>query len=260
MEDSGIKLSSVATQITGVSGRAILAALIAGERDPAVLAELAKGRLRVKIPALVQALTGTFTEQHAFMATTHLDHIDRLTATISTITARIATVIGPFQAAVDLLVTMPGVSQIIAEIVIAETGADMSRFPTAAHLASWAGVCPGHNESAGRIKSTRPRPGNSYLKGALGIASVAAARTNGTFFQARYRRLAVRRGEMKALVAVEHSMITAIWHMLSTNKPYHDLGHDHFDNINPGRERRRAIAKLTQLGYDVTLTPTDSTA
>jgi transposase len=260
LEDSGIKLSSVATQITGVSGRAILAALIAGERDPAVLAELAKGRLRVKIPALVQALTGTFTEQHAFMATTHLDHIDRLTATISTITARIATVIGPFQAAVDLLVTMPGVSQIIAEIVIAETGADMSRFPTAAHLASWAGVCPGHNESAGRIKSTRPRPGNSYLKGALGIASMAAARTNGTFFQARYRRLAVRRGEMQALVAVEHSMITAIWHMLSTNKPYHDLGHDHFDNINPGRERRRAIAKLTQLGYDVTLTPTDSTA
>ena len=141
-------------------------------------------------------------------------------------------VLDPFQAAIDPLV-IPGVSQIIAEIVIAATGADMSRFPTAAHLASWAGVCPGHNESAGRVKSTRPRPGNSYLKGALGIASMAAARTNGTFFQARYKRLAVRRGEMKALVAVEHSMITAIWHMLSTSKPYHDLGHDHFDTINP---------------------------
>ena len=133
----------------------------------------------------------------------------------------------------------------------------MSRFPTAAHLASWAGVCPGHNESAGRIKSTRPRPGNSYLKGALGIASLAAARTNGTYLHARYKRLAVRRGEMKAGYQIN---LTAFWQMLFNYNPHTDLGHDHFDNINPGRERRRAIAKLTQLGYEVTLTPTDGTA
>src|SRR5680860_239427 len=177
LEDAGIKLSSVASEITGVSGRAMLEALIDGQRDPAVLADMAKRRLRAKIPALTEALTGRFSEHHAFLARVHLDLIDRHNQAITQVTGRIEQVIEPFRAFRELICTIPGISTGVADVICAETGADMSRFPTAGHLASWAGTCPGSNESAGRVKSTKTRPGNPYLKGALGAAAMSAART-----------------------------------------------------------------------------------
>ncbi len=177
LEDTGIKLSSVATDISGVSGRAMLEALVSGQRDPAVLAELAKRRLRTKIPELTEALTGRFTDHHAFLTRLHLDLIDQHTHAVEELTARMEVVIEPFRGARDLITTIPGISVLVADVIIAETGADMARFPTAGHLASWAGTCPGSNESAGRVKSTKTRPGNPYLKGALGIAAMSAARS-----------------------------------------------------------------------------------
>ena len=210
-----IKLSSVASDITGVSGRAMLTALIEGQRDPSVLADLAKRRLRSKIPALTEALTGRFSDHHAFLAKMHLDLIDHHTEAIAELTDRIEVVIKPFRGFRDLICSIPGISNGVADVITAETGADMSRFPTAGHLASWAGTCPGSNESAGRIKSTKTktRPANPYLKGALGVAAMSAARSKGTYLAVKYRRIASRRGPMKALVALEHAMLVAIWNM-----------------------------------------------
>jgi transposase len=255
LEDAGIKLSSVASDITGVSGRAMLAALIEGQRDPVALAELARRRLRSKIPELTEALTGRFSDHHAFLTHLHLDLIDQHTRVVDEITARIEVVIEPFQAARDLLVTIPGVSTTIADVIIAETGADMTRFPTAAHLASWAGTCPGSNESAGRVKSTHTRPGNPYLKGALGIAAMSAARSKNTYLSAKYRRLASRRGPLKALVAVEHAILTATWHMITNGVLYEDPGSDFYTRRNPDKAKQRAVDQLNKIGYTVTLTP-----
>ena len=255
-EDAGIKLSSVASDITGVSGRAMLEALVAGQRDPEVLADLALRRLRSKIPALTQALTGRFSEHHAFLTRLHLDLIDRHTEAIAELTARIEVVIEPFRGFRDLICTIPGISTGVADIVTAETGADMSRFPTAGHLASWAGTCPGSNESAGRVKSTRTRPGNPYLKGALGIAAMSAARSKGTYLGVKYRRITARRGPMKALVALEHAMLIAIWHMAHTGALYDDPGPDFFTHLHPDKAKNRAIDQLRHMGYTVTLEPT----
>ncbi|MDX2814245.1 IS110 family transposase [Streptomyces sp. PA03-5A] len=248
LEDTGIKLSTVASEIMGVSGRAMLEALIAGERDPQILPELAKRMLRNKISELTEALTGRFREHHAFLTRLHLDHYDQLTGMIDQLTEQIEEAMAPFRPALDLLDTIPGINRGVADVIIAETGGDMARFATAKHLASWAGVCPGHHESAGRTKNTKVRPGNPYLKGALGLAAFGAARTKDTYLQARYKRLAARRGPMKALVAIEHSIITAIWHMLTDNKPYHDLGGAYFTQRDPERATRRAITQLNQLG------------
>lgn len=255
LEDAGIKLSSVASDISGVSGRAMLEALIAGQDDPGQLAELAKRRLRAKIPALTQALTGRFTDHHAFLARVHLDLIDQHAHAIDELTARIEAVIEPFRGARDLIVTIPGISVLVADVIIAETGADMSRFPTAGHLASWAGTCPGSNASAGRVKSTKTRPGNPYLKGALGIAAMSAAKTKNTYLAAKYRRIASRRGPIKAIVAVEHAMLIAIWNMLTNGVFYEDLGGDFYHRRNPDKTRQRALDQLQQMGYAVTLTP-----
>jgi transposase len=255
LEDAGIKLSSVASDITGVSGRAMLAALIGGTRDPAQLADLAKRRMRSKIPALTEALTGRFSDHHAFLARLHLNLIDQHTAAIDKLTARIEVVIEPFRGARDLIVTIPGISTGVADVIIAETGADMTRFPSAGHLASWAGTCPGSNESAGRIKSTHTRPGNPYLKGALGIAAMSAARSHGTYLSAKYRRIAARRGPVKAIVAIEHAMLIAIWNMLTTGECYNDPGDDFYTRLNPDKTKNRAIDQLRKMGYDVTLNP-----
>jgi transposase len=260
LEDTGIKLAAVASDITGVSGRAMLEALIAGEHDPAVLADLAKRRMRAKIPELTEALNGRFREHHGFLLRLHLDHYDRLTAMIEQLTGRIEEAMSPFRPVLDLLDTIPGVNRLVAEVIVAETGGDMARFPSAAHLASWAGVCPGHHDSAGRTKSARVRPGNPYLKGALGLAAFSASRTKDTFLQARYKRLTPRRGPMRALVAVEHSIIVAVWHMLTTQSPYHDLGSQYFARLDPERTARRAVSQLNQLGYAVTLNPLDPAA
>ncbi|MFE7532569.1 IS110 family transposase [Kitasatospora sp. NPDC057542] len=260
LEDTGIKLSAVASDIMGVSGRAMLEALIAGEHDPQILAEMAKRKLRNKIPELTEALTGRFREHHAFLARLHLDHYDQLTRAVQKLDERIEEAMAPFRPVLDLLDTIPGINRVVAEVIVAETGGDMSRFASAKHLASWAGVCPGHHESAGRAKNTKVRPGNPYLKGALGLAAFGAARTKNAYLAARYRRLAARRGPLKALVAVEHSIITAIWHMLTDHKPYHELGGDYFTQRDPERAARRAVNALNQLGYQVTLNPIDTAA
>ena len=252
LEDAGIKLSAVASDIMGVSGRAMLEALIAGDRDPAGLADLAKRRLRSKIPALTEALTGRFTEHHAFLARVHLDLIDRHTEAIEQLTARIEAAMEPFQGFRELICTIPGISTLTADTVIAETGADMSRFPTAGHLASWAGTTPGSNESAGRIKSTKTRPGNPYLQGALGAAAMTCARTN-TYLGARYRRIASRRGPQKANVATQHKMLITIWHMGTTGTLYDDPGADYFARAHPERAKNRAIHELETMGYRVTI-------
>ena len=255
LEDAGIKLSSVASDITGVSGRAMLEALIAGQRDPGELAELAKRRLRCKIPELIEALTGRFVEHHGFLARLHVDLIDQHTHAVEELTARIEVVIEAFRGARDLIVTIPGISVLVADVIIAETGADMSRFPTAGHLASWAGTCPGSNESAGRVKSTKTRPGNPYLKGALGVAAMSAARSKDTYLAAKYRRIASRRGPVKAIVAVEHAMLIAIWNMITNGVFYEDLGGDFYTRRNPDKTKQRAVDQLRKMGYTVTLAP-----
>jgi transposase len=253
LEDAGIKLSAVASDITGVSGRLMLAALIEGQRDPAVLADLAKRRLRSKIPALTEALTGRFSDHHAFLARVHLNLIDQHTDAIDEITARIEVVIEPFQGFRDLICTIPGIGPLTADVIIAETGADMTRFPTAGHLASWAGTTPGSNESAGRVKSTKTRPGNPYLQGALGAAAMSLAKSPNTYLGARYRRIASRRGPMKANVAIQHKMLTTIWHMGTTGTLYEDPGADYFSRLHPERAKNRALHQLEAMGYEVTL-------
>jgi transposase len=253
LEDSGIKLSAVASDILGVSGRAMLDALIAGDRDPVALADLAKRRLRNKIPELTEALNGRFNEHHAFLAQVHLDLIDRHTAAIDKLTTRIEVMMEPFQGFHDLICTIPGISTITADVIVAETGAEMTRFPTAKHLASWAGTTPGNNESAGKVKSSRSRPGNPYLQGALGAAAMACAQNPRTYYGARYRRIASRRGPQKANVAIQHSMLIAIWHMGTTGTLYDDPGADYFTRLHPDRAKKRAIHQLEAMGYRVTL-------
>jgi transposase len=253
LEDAGIKLSAVASDIMGVSGRAMLEALISGDRDPARMADLARRRMRSKIPQLTEALAGRFTGHHAFLARVHLDLIDQHTAAIGQVTERIEAAIEPFRAFRELISSIPGIGTLTADVVVAETGADMTRFPTASHLASWAGTTPGSNESAGKVKSSRTRPGNPYLQGALGAAAMACSQNPGTYLGAKYRRIAARRGPQKANVAVQHAMLTAIWHMGTTGSLYIDPGGDYFTRLNPERARNRAIHQLQAMGYHVTL-------
>ncbi|GAA4044265.1 IS110 family transposase [Arthrobacter methylotrophus] len=255
LESTGIKLSGMVSELTGVSSRAMLEALIRGERDPQVLAQFARASMRSKIPALAEALTGMFGKHHAFMVRLHLDRIDQLARTITVLTEQIDTVMEPFRAAREALTTIPGVSTLVADVIIAETGGDMSVFPTAAHLASWAGVCPGSNESAGRIKSTRIMPGNKHLKGALGIAAMSASRGKNTYLSVKYKRVAFRRGRVKAIVAIEHVILTATWHMLANGEVYTDPGAGFYLKREPEQTKNRAIRQLQTLGYDVSLTP-----
>lgn len=255
LEDAGIKLSIVATDITGTSGRAILSAMVAGQRDPAVLADLAVRRLRDKIPVLTRALEGRFGDHHAFLVELHLGLIEQHTAAIAKITARIEETMSPFLAIRDLLCSIPGIGRPTADVIIAETGADMSVFPTAGHLASWAGVCPGHHESAGRSKSSKTRPGDRHLKGALGAAALSIARHPGTFLNAKYRRLAKNRGKARAIVAMERTLLTLTWTMITNGVFYDDPGPDFYTRRNPQRAIDRAIHQLTTLGYNVTIEP-----
>lgn len=255
LESTGIKLSAVASNLTGVSSRAMLDALVAGERDPRVLAQLARGMMRNKIPLLEEALLGRFTEHHAFMVSQYLLQIDTATGMIDKLSERIEEHVAPFQAARHALTTIPGVSTDVANVVIAETGGDMSVFETPGRLASWAGVCPGQNESAGRVKSSHTRPGDKYLKAALGVAALSASRSKGTYLAARYRRIAVRRGPIKAVVAIEHTILAAIWHMLQAGEAYVDPGVGSLTKTDPERAKNKALRQLHDLGYDVALTP-----
>lgn len=254
LESTGLKLSDSVSNLMGVSSRAMLEALIQGERDPQVLASLAKGAMRRRIPELVEALTGRFEEHHAFLCKMHLERIDSITGWVEKLTERIEEAMEPFLVAREFLTTIPGVSILVADVIVAETGADMSTFETSGQLSSWAGLSPGSNESAGRVKSSKTRPGNRYLKGALGIAALNIARhPNGTYLGARYKRIIVRRGKMKAIVATEHSILTAVWHMLAEGECYHDPGSDFFTQKDPTRTRNNAVRRLHELGYDVTL-------
>ncbi|HSU47009.1 MAG TPA: IS110 family transposase [Arthrobacter sp.] len=255
LEGSGIKLSSVVSDLTGVSSRAMLEALVRGERDPQVLAGLAKGTLKSKVPELVDALTGRFREHHAFMVRLHLDQIDAQTRILDELTERIEAAMAPFRTIREFLATIPGVSLRTAEVIVAETGADMSVFETPGRLASWAGVCPGNNQSAGRVKSAHILPGNKYLKAALGTAALSACKGKTTYLGAKYRRITARRGSKRALVALEHSIITAVWHMLADGECYSDAGADYFTRLDPIKARNGAIKKLNSLGFDVTITP-----
>jgi transposase len=254
LESSGIKLSAVVSNLAGVSSRQILEDLVAGQRDPEVLAAHAKGKLRRKIPELTAALNGGFGDHHALMTRLYLEQVDTYSRRVRALTDSIELLMDPFRPTREVLCTIPGVSELVADVIIAETGADMSVFPTAAHLASWAGVCPGSNESAGRVKSSHIRPGNKYLKAALGIAALAVSRTKGTYLAAKSRRISSRRGPMKALVAVEHSILTAVWNMLANGECYNDPGPDHFLRLDPARAKNRALHQLEQLGYAVTVT------
>jgi len=253
LEDTGIKLDNVASDILGASGRAMLAALISGTTDPALLAELAKGTLRRKIPALREALEGRFDELHSVWIGAILSHIDFLDEQIDSLTDAIGRQIAPFEPAVELLCTIPGVQRRTAEAVISEIGVDMSVFPTAKHLASWAGQCPGNDESAGKRRSGRTRKGSKWLDLALGESAMAAIRCKDTYLAAQYQRLRPRCGHRKALGAVKHSMICAVWHMLSTGELYDDLGSNYFRQRNPERATKRLIAQLEALGHTVTL-------
>jgi transposase len=256
LEDTGIKLDCVASDLLGASGRAMLDALCAGTTDPEVLAELAKGRLRAKIPALREALEGRFDAQHALIVGSILAHLDFLEEQIDLLSDAIEEQIRPFEQAVELLCTIPGVQRRTAEVIVAETGADMSAFPTAKHLASWAGQCPGNDQSAGKRRSGRTRKGSRWLGIALTEAALAATRTKGTYLGAQYRRLRVRRGHKRALGAVRHSILTATWHMLSTGEIYRDPGADYFERRqSPERRVKALVAKLEGLGQRVTLEP-----
>ncbi len=257
LEDAQIKLSVVASDIFGVSGRAMLDALIAGQRDPTVLAQLARTRMRTKLPALQEAFVGRFNEHHAFLLTRMLTHIDTINTDITAIETRIAELVAPFAAAMARLDDIPGVAVTAAHATIAEIGADMTRFPTPAHLASWAKFAPGVKESAGKNKgSGATGHGNPYLARVLGEAAVGAARTN-TFLGERYRRIARRRGKKKAIVAIGRSILIIIWHLLSDQQAtFVDLGPDHYDTRgSTQRAVRNHIRSLNALGYLVTLQP-----
>lgn len=256
LEDAGIKLGVVASVTLGVSGRLMINALIAGERDPVVLASFAKRRLKSKTAELERALVGRFSEHHATMLRFHLTHIDHLDMTIEGVDTQIDSRISPFADACHRLTTIPGVGEQTAQVLIAEIGIDMGVFPTADHLASWCGVAPGNNRSAGKQRTGRTNPASPWLTDALIQAAWAASRTKNSWLSARYWRLARRIGKPKAIVATAHSIVIAIWHMHTNECDYIDLGLDWWDKrADPQRETERLRRRLEQLGHQVTLAP-----
>jgi len=255
LEDANVKLTSVATHVLGVTGRLILDALVAGERDPDVLAGMAKGRLRDKAEYLRQCVPGRFNEFHAVMTRELLSHIDYFDAATARLDEQIDRLIAPFDEARDRFDTIPGIGKRNAEIIVAEIGIDMTQFPTPAHLASWAGLCPGNNESAGKHKSTKTRSGNPWLTSALVEAAWSAVRTKDCYLAVRFRRLAKRRGEQRALIAIAHTILVICWHLLVDETTYTELGTDYLAGKDqPDRRRRLLVAQLEQLGYTVQLT------
>jgi transposase len=253
LEDANLKLAGVATDVMGVSGRAMLEALLAGQTDTEQLAELAKGRLRKKIPQLKEALTGRVREHHRFMLSEQLSHIDYLDEAIERLVAEIGERLRPFEEEIRLLDTIPGINRQTAEELIAEIGADMSRFPDGHHLASWAGMCPGHNESGGKRKSGKTRKGNRWLRSTLVEAAHGAAHTKDTYLAAQYHRLVGRRGKKRALVAVGHSLLIISHYVLKRRQAYYDLGSNYFEELHRQRMERNLVKRLENLGYKVTL-------
>ena len=259
LQDAGVKLSSVATDILGVSGRAMLSALVEGTRDPETLAELARGLLRKKIPALKQALQGRFGAHHALIVGAILSKLEFLDEIIERLSGEIEEAISPFERQVELLRTIPGVERRTAEMLVAEIGVDMSRFGSSARLASWAGMCPGNNESAGKHRSGKTRKGSKWLRAGLTEAAKAAARSRGTYFSAQYTRLKGRRGPRKATTAVGHSILVVAYHVLERGEPYAELGADHFlRRHDPKRHAAKLLRQIQAIGYNVTLEPVEA--
>lgn len=258
LEDAGIKLDSVVSDVLGKSAREMLEALIAGERDPVVLAEYARTRMRPRIPDLRLALEGGFGDHHALLLRLHLNHVDQLTAAVDGLDVEVDRLIAPFAEAHRRLTTIPGIGKRNAEVIIAEIGVDMTRFPTAGHLASWAGMCPGNHESAGKRRSGKARKGDAALRAALCESAWAAARTR-TYPGALYRQLARRfgkKGEAKAAFAVGHTLLVIVWHLLNDERDYQELGADYLDRRNDSEARKRyLIRQLEALGQNVTITP-----
>jgi len=258
LEDANIKLAGVATDILGVSGRAMLEALVAGRADAAALAELARGRLRAKIPALREALHGRVTDHHRFLLRALLDQVDQHEAQAERLSRRIDVTLPPaYREARARLCTIPGVQEHIAECVLAEVGVNMAVFPTAGHLASWAGLCPGLKESAGKRQSGRARHGNRWLRTILVQAAWAASHTKDTYLAAQFHRLVGRRGKKRALLAVAHTQLVIVYHLLAEGTTYRELGAGYFDRLDADRAARKLVYRLEQLGHKVTLAPRD---
>jgi transposase len=255
LESANIKLASVATDILGVSGKAMLEAILSGSTNPGILAELAKGRLRKKLPLLKEALQGRFRPHHRFMLEQILTHLDFLDEAIARMNDEVEKQIRPFLPQINLLKTIPIVAQRTAEVLIAEIGVDMSRFPTDRHLASWSGFCPGNNESAGKRKSGKTRKGDQWLRRGLIEVAWAASRSEDTYLHALYRRIARRRGHKRASVAVAHAILVMVYHILKHKLPYREMGADYFDRLNLKYVKNHFVKRLEGLGYKVILEP-----
>jgi transposase len=259
LEDANVKLASVATDVLGVSGRLMLRALIAGETDAAKMADLARQKLRAKIPALEQALAGRVTEHHRFLLKLHLDHYEQVEQLVERLSGRIEERLAPFAEALGLVVTIPGIQRRTAEVLLAEVGTDVRPFRTSAHLASWAGLCPGNNESAGRRRTGAMRKGSPWLRAALVQAAWAASRTKGTYLSCHFRRVAARRGRKRAAAALAHTLLVVVYHVLSRRQPYQDLGADYLDRLEPERLTKHLVKRLERLGLKVTVEPQTAT-
>jgi transposase len=254
LEDANVKFASVVSDITGTSGRAILRAIIQGETDPGTLLDLTTGRLHASKEALTDALRGRIRSSHRFLIKLHLGQVETIEKAMGEIDTEVASVLDPFRAKVSRLMTMPGVSDVTAEVVVSEIGTDMTRFPTAGHLISWAGLCPRNDESAGKRRSTRVRQGAPWLKTTLVQAAWAAARSKSGYLHAQFLRIKSRRGPKKAIIAVAASMLTAAYYMLRDDVDYRELGNDYFDRADKAKAATRLVRRLHDLGYEVQIT------
>ncbi len=260
LQAANLKLSSVASDVMGMSGRRMLEALLEGKTDPEVLADLARGKLRKKLPELKKALHGRFSTHHRFILEHILGHLDFLDGTIEKISEEVAARTAPFDELIQLMDTIPGVDRKAAEGTIAEIGLDMERFPTHRHLASWTGLCPGNNESAGKRKKGKTRKGDLWFRRYAIEMALAASRTNGTYLNALYHRLVRRKGHKKAIVAVAHAILVIIYHVLKHRVPYRELGADYFDKLNVTHIKRHHVRRLESLGFKVILEPLEAAA
>lgn len=260
LQAANIKLSSVASDVMGMSGRMMLEALLEGKTDPEVLADLAKGKLRKKLPELKKALHGRFSTHHRFLLEHIVGHLDFLDEAIEKISEEVATRTVPFDESIQFMDTIPGVDRKAAEGTIAEIGLDMERFPTHRHLASWTGLCPGNNESAGKRKKGKNRKGDLWFRRYAIEMALAASRTKGTYLNALYHRLVKRKGHKKAIVAVAHAILVIIYHVLKHKVPYRELGADYFDKLNVTYIKRHHVRRLESLGFKVTLEPLEAAA
>ena len=255
LEEANIKLDSVITDIVGTSGRSMIEALIAGETDPSKLARLASTRIKASPQVLTEALRGRVTKHHRFLLRLHLQQIDALNRAIAEIDQEVEANLDPFRPLIPVLTSIPGIGELAARVLLAEIGTDMTRFPTAGHLISWAGLCPKNDESAGKRRSTRMRKGAPWLKTTLIQCAWAGARKKGSYLQAQFHRLRARRGAKKAIGAVAASILTAAYHMIATGTFYQDLGADHFERRTKPTQIKRLVAKLQSLGYEVEIKP-----